>query len=783
MGLGAETIGLTRRLRLGFATIIVVLTAISLVSYRSAQRYAISNTWVEHTDAVLQHLGLLGSAMQQADAGQRDYLLTGDAGYLEPLRKAPEAVTEQLGALRRLTVDNPGQQRRLAALAPVLAAKLTLMNDLVRHRGKDGMESLRALGSIPAKTLTDDVRLRDLANVENALLSRRRADEAAAAHRERVMLALGSVLGMMAVCLVGLWTERAVRRLDANIALRRAAESELRTLNAELESRIAERTNDLRHQSQVMQSIFDTMTDGVIVCDRDLRYTHANRAASRMDTVTREHSTVGQVAARFTLRIAPDAPPLPLAQWPLARAVRGESFDDLRLLLSGPTLPGGIWLEVSARPVFDKDGNLYGGLIVHRDVTQRQQAEEEMAHAHALALETARLRSEFLDNMSHELLTPLNGIVGMARLLLDAGLTAEQREYAETVLASSQALSAIVEDVLDFSKLSQGQYVIEEGKFDLHDSMERVAAQFVRQAQKRGIKLTLELDEELPHLVTGDAHRLEQILSNLVSNAVKFSNDGQIVIRARQIDESDHQTMLSFEVSDTGIGIAADRQSAIFQPFSQVDGSASRNYGGSGMGLALAAELVRQMGGQIGVVSELGRGSTFRFTVRLAKPARRTVEEIAGVGDNGGENAASPPIAILVAEDNPVNQRLAQSQLNALGFAANVVADGQAALDALALKPYPIVLMDCQMPGMDGYRATAEIRRREASTVHRTIVIAMTAHALKGAREKAQAAGMDDYIGKPVDIDELDVTLRRWLQASPAGTNEHGAGARASRRS
>jgi two-component system sensor histidine kinase/response regulator len=205
---------------------------------------------------------------------------------------------------------------------------------------------------------------------------------------------------------------------------------------------------------------------------------------------------------------------------------------------------------------------------------------EKTAHAREVALATEQLRSEFLDNMSHELLTPLNGIVGMARLLLDAGLTDEQREYADAVLASSQALRVIVEDVLDFSKLSQGQYVLEERKFDLHDSMERVAAQFVRQAQKRGINLTLELDENLPRLVTGDAHRLAQILSNLVSNAVKFSNDGQIAIRARQIDGSAHDSMLSFEVSDTGIGIAADRESVIFQPFAQVDGSASRNYGG-----------------------------------------------------------------------------------------------------------------------------------------------------------------------------------------------------------
>jgi signal transduction histidine kinase/CheY-like chemotaxis protein len=408
---------------------------------------------------------------------------------------------------------------------------------------------------------------------------------------------------------------------------------------------------------------------------------------------------------------------------------------------------------------------------VYRDVTLRQRAEEEMARARDLALEAARLRSKFLDNMSHEILTPLNGIVGMTQLLLDAGLTADQRGYAEAVLLSGQALCGIVEDVLDFSNLCRGQFVLEEGTFDPHDAMERVAAQFAGQAQRRGIRLTLELDQGLPHMVVGDSRRLEQILTNLVGNALKFSDQGKIVTRAGQIAESADEVTLSFEVSDTGIGIAADQQGAIFQPFSQVDGSTTRKYGGAGLGLAIVAQLVRQMGGQIRVESELGRGSTFRFTARLAKTGHQNAENLASASSLVDETGTPPAITVLVAEDNPVNQKLAQSQLHLLGFAADVVNGGQEALDALALKPYPIVLMDCQMPGMDGYEATFEIRRREAATTHRTIVIAMTAHALNGAREKCQAAGMDDYISKPVDLDDLDATLRRWTQASSTGAN------------
>jgi CheY-like chemotaxis protein/two-component sensor histidine kinase len=359
----------------------------------------------------------------------------------------------------------------------------------------------------------------------------------------------------------------------------------------------------------------------------------------------------------------------------------------------------------------------------------------------------------------------------MSRLLLSAGLNEQQREYAENVRLSGDRLRGIIEDVLDFSHLADGRFVLGKGDFDPHDSMERVAAQFAESAQKRGLKLTLELDERLPHLVKGDSRRLEQVLGNLVSNAVKFTEQGEIMVRARRSNESADDMTLMFEVSDTGIGIAADHQTEIFQPFSQIDGSASRKYGGSGLGLAISAELVRLMDGHISVESELGRGSTFRFTASMestsARPSRNSTD---GVEGNG--KAAQPPITILVVEDNEVNQKLTQTQLDILGFAADVVSDGREALDALARKPYPVVLMDCQMPGMDGYEATVELRRREAGSAHRTIIIAMTAHALSGAREKCQAAGMDDYISKPVDIDNLSAALKRWLEVSPAGTND-----------
>ncbi len=582
-----------------------------------------------------------------------------------------------------------------------------------------------------------------------------------------MMIVVGGLMGIVAVCFLCL-LEQAIRRRDTRIASQRAAGVQLQQVREGLERQVIERTEELRRQSHLMQSIFDTMTDGVVVCDRDLRYTHVNRAAGKISEADCKLSALDQLNSGYAIRTASGTPPLPLDQWPLARAVRGESIDNLRILLSGPAIAHDLWVETSARPVIDEDGSLYGGLIVYRDVTLRQQAEEEMARARDLALETARLRTEFLSNVSHEILTPLNGIVGMTRLLLGTGLNERQREYAETVRASGDMLRGLVQDVLDFSHLSGGQFVLEEGEFDPHDSMERVAAQFAGAAQRRGLKLTLELDQRLPHLVRGDSRRLEQILSNLVSNAVKFTERGEIVVRARQSGESADGVTLMFEVSDTGIGIAADLRNKIFEPFSQIDGSASRKHGGSGLGLSISAELVRLMNGEISLESEPHRGSTFRFTASMSGPGSRPS---GGSGDGNGE-AVQPPVTILVVEDNEVNQKLTQTQLNILGFASDVVSDGREALDALARKPYPVVLMDCQMPGMDGYEATAEIRWREAGSPHRTIVIAMTAHALSGAREKCEAAGMDGYVSKPVDIDDLNAALKRWLGASSAGASD-----------
>ncbi len=655
---------------------------------------------------------------------------------------------------------------------------------------------------------------------------------------------------------------------------------------------------ELREAEEKYRSIFENAIEGIFQSLPEGRYRDVNPALAEIYGYESPDLLMGAITdiAR-QIYIQPNR----RAEFIKIMREKGEvaDFESEVRRKDGSTL----WISEHARAVRDADGHLlfYEGTVV--DITQRREAEAAITRARDVALESARLKSEFLANMSHEIRTPMNGIIGMTGLLLDTALDQVQHDFANTIATSADALLTIINDILDFSKIEAGMLVFEEIDFAVEQVVEGAVELLSARAMSKNVELVSLVETGLPSALSGDPGRLRQVLTNLISNALKFTDRGEVVVTAAKASETEDEMVVRFAIADTGIGIAPETKARLFQAFMQADGSTTRRYGGTGLGLAICKQLVQQMGGDIGVESELGRGSTFWFTARFAKsidfpeaPSHRpgleglrvfTVDDSAthrrilrdifsawGMHEQGAASgreamdalrrAAStgqlPALAVLdldmaemdglelaraiksdpklasirlvllnsldrretpdvmreagiqghiskpikqsqlfeclqaamstttqtraimagltelrprpylpagrdlrllLAEDNVVNQKVAIHQLLRLGYTAHAVDNGRLALDALSVASYDVILMDCQMPELDGYSATREIRRREGGEKH-TWIIAMTANSLEGDREKCLAAGMDDYISKPVKPEDLSAALERF---------------------
>ena len=656
--------------------------------------------------------------------------------------------------------------------------------------------------------------------------------------------------------------------------------------------------NRLLQRLKLLAHTLDSVDECVSICDPGDRLLFVNRAFLRTygyeecDLIGENVSIVRSPlnSQEVTGKILPAT---------LAGGWRGELWNrkrdgsDFQVMLNTAAVTGG-------------DGRVEATVGVARDITERKQVEAELTRTRDHAERANRAKSDFLAMMSHEIRTPMNGVIGMTGLLLDTELTPEQRDYAETVRKSGDALLTVINDILDFSKIEAGKLLIECSPFDLRLVIEEVNEMLAPKAEDNNLEFILEYPPSLPHCFIGDAGRIRQVVTNLVGNAIKFTPSGTVRVAVECIGQDTETAQMRVAIHDTGVGIPQEKLESIFAKFSQVDSSTTRKYGGTGLGLAIARQLIELMGGSVAVESRSGAGSTFSLTLPLRQDAEpRAAVDVAGLRglrvlvvddheanrrvltgltanwgmrsgscasgkealqalhtaqasgdryhfvvldyqmpgmdgpalaaaikadptlrdaavvmlsslgnstevrhmegagidawlvkpvrqgqlrntlatawgrqvreDDRGHRVAEVPasragsfaglgLRVLVAEDNAVNQKVAVRMLEKLGVRADLASNGLEALELLKMLPYDLILMDCQMPEMDGYEAAREIRRREPGT-HRTAIVAMTAEAMTGAREKCIEAGMDDYIAKPIRLEHLVEALQKWLPA------------------
>ena len=404
--------------------------------------------------------------------------------------------------------------------------------------------------------------------------------------------------------------------------------------------------------------------------------------------------------------------------------------------------------------------------VIEHENAERKRAEAALQTAKAAEAEANRAKSEFLANMSHEIRSPMYGITGMTELALKTELTPRQSKYLKAVQISADSLMSVINSILDFSKIEARRLELNSTEFSLFQTLEEMFQPLIVRANEKGLELVYQVAQEAPEAFVGDQDRLGQVLHNLVGNAIKFTKEGRIDVRMEVASQEEEQTLLHFLVSDTGIGIPEEKQKMIFSAFTQVDGSMTRRYEGTGLGLAITSQLVELMGGRVWVESALGAGSTFHFTIAggRGQPPRPAEEGPEGTAPEEVETQAAlppatQPLRILVAEDNPVSQTVTEHLLEAAGHSVRVVGDGAQALEAIQSEAFSLALMDLEMPGMDGLEVTRRVRASEQGTGRHLPIVALTAFAMPGDRDRCLTAGMDEYLSKPLEGKALSVAI------------------------
>ncbi len=540
----------------------------------------------------------------------------------------------------------------------------------------------------------------------------------------------------------------------------------LRKAKRQLEQSVNLQTEEIKKVNKMLHLVIDTIPVRVFWKDIKLNYLGCNRLFAKDAGRENPEDIVG--LDDYALSWANEAPHYRQDDFAVIKNNKNKiAYEEPQTTSSGRE----IWLQTSKVPLEDENGRVFGILGTYEDITDRKNIEAELKIAKESAEQASQSKSTFLANMSHEIRTPMNGVIGMTYLALQENLTDKARNYVLKAHTSAANLLGIINDILDFSKIEAGKLNLDQSDFDIRQIINNMMNLIKLNADEKAIKVVLNVDEAIPKFVCGDSLRLSQVLNNLGSNAVKFTPDGgNITLNVSSHNEDDETVQLTFEMEDSGIGIAPEHIERLFTAFEQADATTSRKFGGSGLGLVISKQIVELMNGSIRVESKPGDGSKFIFSVRLSKSRYQNPDN--GSSEKTHSQNLSQSLAvlkganILLVEDNDINRELATELLVSKGINVKTAYNGKEALAILDENSFDGVLMDCQMPVMDGYEATVKIR---AQVNYADLpVLAMTANTMKGDRDKVLSVGMNDHIAKPISPDEMFITMAKWIKPAAA---------------
>jgi signal transduction histidine kinase/FixJ family two-component response regulator/HPt (histidine-containing phosphotransfer) domain-containing protein len=731
---------------LGYWTATVAIVVMGWTLYNVTLGARDASLRVTQAFEVLQEIGAVNEAMAQASQGQSYYMLTGEDRFAEARERALKKITVHIGRLGTL-ITNPGQKQRFGELEKLVDQRVALMRENARARAGGGMDAL-ALRDAAARGLrsTSEVFAQtELLRLEEVRVLEARHVAEAREYANILAYLVAGVLLSMAVLIPGyigfIVEARARRRAEANLL--------------DMANSLPGAIYRLRTRPDGTQR-FEFLSLGVEPL-RGVNLAAATRDFSLVwDTILDEDKQIVTQAMDKALR---DLEPVQY---------------DFRVKQGDGALR---WLRASATLRKDPDGSiLWNGYWT--DITREKLLQHELRDAMVLADSANRAKSTFLATMSHEIRTPMNGVLGMLELMSLTKLDGEQRTTLAVIRESSTSLLRIIDDILDYSRIEAGKLEVRPEVVSVADVIERVHNIYAGNASSKGLLLHRFVDEKISPAVVADPLRLQQILNNFVSNAIKFTDKGRIEVRADLVERREGADLVRFTVSDTGIGISLHERERLFTPFSQATEDTAKRFGGTGLGLAICRRVAELMAGVVEMDSEIGKGTSMRLTIPLPIAEPRVVPSlpsetakpdpsnaVGAVVAPTIEEARAAGMLMLLVDDHPINRMVLLKQVNALGYAAEVAQNGVEALEKWSQGGFAAVVTDCNMPEMTGYELARHIREREARDGHGHIpIIACTANALGGEAENCLAAGMDDYLAKPIDLKKLRQKLEQWLQ-------------------